>query len=532
MYQVFVVEDESLIRQSIRDAIEGMQGPYAFCGEASDGEMALSMMQDLMPDILLTDVRMPFLDGFGLIRHARAMMPWLKVVIISGYGDFDFTQKAISLGVDQYLLKPVRQADLVRVIEEMAAQIEKSKAAKNALPTGLDEEEVLGALRQQFMQRLLYGSAGTAELLEKASTLKLDIVRSHYLVCVLSFDAPCEDQAALRSAVQRALEGMDALSYCFNTADQMTLLAFDNDPEALSERVYRLIGILRHELNDVCPVITAVVSRDVVRLSAVSEAYKTACGLLKTVSGFAAGQVVSVGDTAQFTADLVRFSTPFGEDFQRKLLYAEAGNVPQLLDEALSAAGPNKFDSLFVRYNALIALMRLSIHLIARNDPDADETEIAARMNAEFDLLTAAADRQAARRAAENMLMQALSAHRKGAESVKFNPAVSLAEKYLRENFCDPNISLISAARHVGMSPAHFSTVFSQTTGRSFISSLTALRIGKAKELLRGTNMRLADIAMEIGYNEPNYFSHVFRKLEGITPKEYRSRRAQQEDAE
>ena len=87
MYQIFVVEDELLIRQSIRNAVEKMQGPYVFCGEASDGEMALSMMQDLMPDILLTDIRMPFLDGFGLIRHAKAMMPWLKTVIISGYGD-------------------------------------------------------------------------------------------------------------------------------------------------------------------------------------------------------------------------------------------------------------------------------------------------------------------------------------------------------------------------------------------------------------------------------------------------------------
>ena len=69
MYQIFVVEDELLIRQSIRRVIEGMQGPYAFCGEASDGEMALSMMQDLMPDILVTDIRMPFLDGFELVSR-------------------------------------------------------------------------------------------------------------------------------------------------------------------------------------------------------------------------------------------------------------------------------------------------------------------------------------------------------------------------------------------------------------------------------------------------------------------------------
>ena len=73
MYQIFVVEDELLIRQNIRNMVEKMEGPYAFCGEASDGEMALSMIQELTPDILLTDIRMPFLDGLGLIRHANAL---------------------------------------------------------------------------------------------------------------------------------------------------------------------------------------------------------------------------------------------------------------------------------------------------------------------------------------------------------------------------------------------------------------------------------------------------------------------------
>ena len=137
MYQIFVVEDELLIRQNIRNMVEKMQGPYAFCGEASDGEMALSMIQELMPDILLTDIRMPFLDGLGLIRHAKALMPWLKVAIISGYGDFEYAQKAISLGVDQYLLKPVRQAELVQAVEAMAAQIEKTKAAGSGMPGGM-----------------------------------------------------------------------------------------------------------------------------------------------------------------------------------------------------------------------------------------------------------------------------------------------------------------------------------------------------------------------------------------------------------
>ena len=101
---------------------------------------------------------------------------------------------------------------------------------------------------------------------------------------------------------------------------------------------------------------------------------------------------------------------------------------------------------------------------------------------------------------------------------------ITRAQRYAQEHFRDPDISLLSTARHVGMSAAYFSTVFSQTTGRSFIAYLTALRIEKAKELLTATNMKLSDIALEIGFSEPNYFSHVFRKAVGMTPKEYRLR--------
>lgn len=525
MYQIFVVEDELLIRQSIRNTIESMKGPYSFCGEASDGEMALSMMQDLMPDILLTDIRMPFLDGFGLIRHAKAMMPWLKIAIISGYGDFEFAQKAISLGVDQYLLKPVRQADLVRAVEEMAGQIEKSKAERRTLPEGLDQDEVLRALRQHFMQQLLYGGAGTGELLEKARSLKMDIVRSHYLVSVCSFDSPGADQRLLESTVQKALADMDAALYYFSSADQMTLLACGNDPEGLNERVYRFNSILRHELADVCPVITTVIGSAVQRLGAISDAYKTAAGLLKTVSGIAAGQVINVSDTAQITADFMLLASPFGEEFQQKLQFADTRDVPRLLDEVLLSPAGEQFDSMLMRYNALIALMKISVRMTARQTPDADEKDVAARLSGEFDILSAAGSRESFRQTAQGLLERALAARQENAGEMKYSHVISRAEKYVRENYKDPNISLISAARHVGMSAAHFSTVFSQTTGRPFITYLTALRMEKAKEMLENTGMKLADIAMEIGYNEPNYFSHVFRKTEGITPKEYRSRK-------
>ena len=521
MYQVFVAEDEALIRQSIRNTIQQMQGPFSLCGEAADGEIALAMMQELLPDILLTDIRMPFLDGFGLIRHIKARMPWLKVIIISGYGDFGFAQQAITLGVDQYLLKPVRQAELIRAIETVAAQIEQEKK-QAPLPDGYDRDEVREALRQQFLQRLLYGGADTGALLEQAAGLQLDLVRSHYLAAVGYLDSLDVDPRRLRQAVDKALAGAENTLYFFQAPDQLALLACDNDPEALDERIYQQIGILRHELQALCPVTTWVISGAVQRLGAISEAVRMASYLLKQAGAVSAGQVINISDGPQVTAELVSYQGIFGEDFLRKLQRAAPDEVPALLEQALDEPG-GRFDSLLMRYQALVELMKLAVQLVSQRSPGADPRETAAQVAGDTDILSAAARRDTFRAAAEELLQRALSLRQEGRSEPKPSPVVLRAGQYVAENFCDPNISLISVAHHVGMSPAHFSTVFSQAMGHSFISHLTALRIERAKTLLATTGMKLSDIAMEIGYNEPNYFSHVFRKVEGMTPKEYRA---------
>ncbi|MBR3763013.1 MAG: response regulator [Clostridia bacterium] len=532
MYQIFVVEDELLIRQSICKVIEGMAGPYVLCGEASDGELALSMMQDLMPDIVLTDIRMPFLDGFELIRHVKDMMPWLKVAIISGYGDFEYAQRAITLGVDHYLLKPIRPAELVEVIEDMARRIDQDRQ-KRTLPGGYDTDEVQQALRQHFMQQLLYGGLHTSTLLEKARSLRLDVLKPLYQPVLFSFGAPV-DHALLQISVRNLMERMELPLYCFSESNVLTVLLDGQDAQSLTERVYQFNAILRHEVQEVSPVITTVVGSIVQRLSAVGQAYHTASDLLKKVFGVSLGQVVDVNDAAQIVAEMIELGDPFGPAFQQKLQRVGMGEVEALVDEVLRSPEGSRFGSTLMRYYALVDLLKMTVQQVVKAGEDAgpDVKDVASRLSGEYDLLAASGTAEGFRDTAIDLIRRFVSLRREPRAqeetlgAMKYSHVISRAEKYVAENFCDPNISLISVARYVGLSAAHFSTIFSQSVGRSFISYLTAMRINRAKELLANTSMKLSAIAMEIGYNEPNYFSHVFRKSEGVTPKEYRNRTA------
>ena len=115
----FLVEDESMIRETVRDTVPWSRLGYTFVGEAADGVMALPLIRNARPDVLITDIRMPFMDGLSLSKLVMEEQPDIKIIILSGYDDFEYAQQAIKIGVEQYLLKPITKATLVHVLQEV-----------------------------------------------------------------------------------------------------------------------------------------------------------------------------------------------------------------------------------------------------------------------------------------------------------------------------------------------------------------------------------------------------------------------------
>jgi two-component system response regulator YesN len=522
MYKIFIVEDELLIRQSIRNMVENLNGPFMLVGEAADGEIALSMMQDLMPDILLTDLKMPFLDGFGLIRHVKSIIPWIKIIIISGYDEFESAQKAISLGVDLYLLKPIAHDILAEAIDKVARRLDESKQ-QNSLPGGYNEDEIQYALHQHYMQQLLYGSTNTGYLLERARTLELDVIHPLYQVVLFNFDISREQHVNFHLRLRSILSDQHLSLYYFNGMDQLTLVLCGDNKDTLNEETYRFINIARHDFTGL-GIVTAVVGNIVERISAIKDACAAADAMMKKVHSVSAGEIIDINDTAQVAVDIVSFSGVFDEDLNQKLLSASPEEIPLLMCSYWNGKDSNKFDSMLYRYYAMVDILKAAINMVEITKAGADSKDIAVRLSANHNIFSASASRDVFEKEAVELLQEAIDIRSENTGLQKHGHVISRAKEYVKENYCDPNISLISTAKSVGMSPAHFSTKFAQTMGNNFINYLTAMRISRAKELLAATDTTLSAIAMDIGYNEPNYFSHVFKKLEGITPKEYRSK--------
>ena len=128
--KVFIVEDESIVREGIRDMIPWEQYGFVFSGEAPDGEVALPMVRRIRPDILITDIKMPFMDGLSLSRLVNRELPDTRIIILSGYDDFEYAQQAIELHVDQYLLKPISRANMIKALEQTRSRIQEEREQK------------------------------------------------------------------------------------------------------------------------------------------------------------------------------------------------------------------------------------------------------------------------------------------------------------------------------------------------------------------------------------------------------------------
>jgi two-component system, response regulator YesN len=185
-YKVFLVEDEIVTREGIRDAIDWNAAGYQFCGEAPDGEIALPLIRERRPETVVTDIKMPFMDGLQLCRILRETLPATRIIILSGHDEFKYAQEAIGIGVTEYLLKPIVPQDLVAALRKVAHQIDEEHQTSTqieALQAQIASQRPL--LRERCLLDLVTGNSCSADFIEQARRLEIDLLAPWYQVLVV-----------------------------------------------------------------------------------------------------------------------------------------------------------------------------------------------------------------------------------------------------------------------------------------------------------------------------------------------------------
>lgn len=406
MTKVFLVDDEIVIREGIRSSFPWDETEYTLVGEAPDGEVALTMIRDTNPDILITDIRMPFMDGLELCKAVRTQMPWIGIVILSGYDEFEYARQAIQLGVREYLLKPITAEELKQVLDRVSEKLKQEK---------LEQSRPKENGESTFLRDMLIGSLYAEEstvadpkaVIEQLRNMGVNLNADRYAVIDAAFDSPEVGQSALQSLAETS----GGIIFVTNVRSGARILVLGDSDGETEERAYAYAS------------------------SAANELERQGCGNIR----------ISIGEIVRTPGEILNSMNT-------------ARHIRHSLEEQNDRA-------------VIVGVREL-------NTLPSDKKTRSVSTEARF---------------------------------------------YLSQHFTDPNLMLQDAAKAVNMSNSRFSTVFSQETGKTFTEYLTALRMNKAKELLRNTDKRSSEIAFEVGYNDSHYFSYLFKKNVGMTPGEYRA---------
>jgi two-component system response regulator YesN len=258
------------------------------------------------------------------------------------------------------------------------------------------------------------------------------------------------------------------------------------------------------------------------RISGIHDAFYEARILLKTFGQTNRGRIYCAGDIGRIQGSVAApAGTFFNVNIENRLKFAIAEDVPAIVEEFTRNLDTDEMQRVLYRYYILMDLTNTAIRIIRNFNPDADPNEIAGHFVDLRQLFQSAMSAEEFAGLATRICLKTIELRDRGNSShhVKL---VRRACEYIEANYNSPDISLNTVAAHVALSPAHFSTIFSQEMSVTFIDHLTNVRMEKVKEMLASTDEKLVTIAFNVGYNEPNYLSYLFKKREGLTPKEFR----------
>ncbi|MBQ7582678.1 MAG: response regulator [Lachnospiraceae bacterium] len=531
MIKVFLVEDEFVVREGIKNNVDWAGHGYEFCGEAGDGELAFPMIQKLRPDIVITDIRMPFMDGLELSKLIKKEFPWMEIIILSGFEEFEYAKQGIKIGVAQYLTKPIKGDDLLKEVDIVAGRIEEKRRERLIREQYEREmEEATIRERSNLFTDLVTAAKSPAQLMETAGSLSMDLTAMHYNIILMILQSSAHLQGEYSNSVVTVEERLQVLEgeYSFLLFDRnlegKALLFKADSEEELQKNQKAFVEQFEQILKDY-PHITYFggIGKIVNRLMQLPECFTEANRAFAHRYFVNESRIVDASELSgdnpveKSELDLTNVD-PKQIDRSRTTNFLKLGSRDEavyFVDEFLGGIGEKSLDSsMFRQYIAMDCYFSVAAFI---EEMGYERSEIAQPDMVGDTLQSAASTKEYI----SGIVEKAIALREKRANS-RYTEVVDEVIRYISEHFAQEDLSLNTLASHVNVSPNHLSMIFSQQTGQTFIKYLTDLRMHKAKELLKCSNKRGSEIALEVGYKDPHYFSYIFKKTQGMTPTQFK----------
>lgn len=524
MYQVFVADDEALILEGICSTISWDDLGLRLVGTAMDGTTAYQEIEKLRPDIILTDICMPGMDGLQMLQKILALPYQPMVLIITGHNEFEYAKKALQLGVLDYISKPIDIGMLQQRLAEIVQQLDLKKTERDQLEIMRSKAEKVNDWElKNGLRRYLAGSIDEVNLTQ---ILPQDFPTEDYITCLIVQIEQFDD-------LTNQMRGDEI--FALTELLEQTIYSSTLRPPILIEEIpgkYVLFWIGSDEqevimLRDtavrwlrinwkVCPYTTAT-TRAGKGIASCQRMYKEASEALYQTFLNGGNQDYTyqepvISDSLQYF-DYGKLMQTIST-FEKKEIRAELNRV----EDMIRKGGANSFlltrmivSNVFTEIMHLISNMQTS----AKNVINLSETSFKKVMNC---MTLSDMMQELYNFIAE--ICDIMNEEKKGSSIAM----VSQAKVYLQAHFQDPKLTLEMVSKQVNVSTNYFSFLFKQVVGQSFVSYLTDLRMNHAKQLLLSSDYRSYEISYRCGYENATYFSTLFKKYFGVSPKEYRKK--------
>jgi two-component system response regulator YesN len=534
MYKVIIVDDEAVVRNGLKNTINWSEHGFELIGDYANGREAWEAVEQHKPELIISDISMPFMDGLELAGLVSAQFPYIKMIILTGYDEFEYAQQAIRLKVSDFVLKPITAQEIRKLLDRVRAEMdEETKHREDIGRLNSQLSQSLPLLKERFLERLVAVGLGKAEIEERFGYFVLPTVSPLYMVMVVDIDdfgdrelfSYEHDVEFLRFAAfdifKETLEQGDVMLLRTREERMVAIIGGPDNESLLYERVFSLAEEVRHRIEKYLKfTVTIGIGRTCAYIEQLPLSYKSALSVLDYRFLLGKNRVLSILDMEG------KPSTPLPPnlDWDRKLASAvKTGSIQdafQLIENGVAELKTSlaPIEACFLQMQKVVLSLMNSIQEIVAYDQEASHDRQMRLMDVyRFKTLD---EVEIWLKEVVRSVISTIAENRSHFTDMQIHRAV----EYIDTNYANDKMSLQELCRHVLMSTSYFSLVFKQHTGETFIEYLTGVRIAKAKEILTNTTLKFYEIAEQVGYKDPNYFSILFKKHTGTTPKDYREK--------
>lgn len=517
--KVLIVDDEKLERVLIRKGYAWEDNGFEILGEASNGFEALELLNIMNPDIIITDINMPHMDGLMLTEEIRKRNYQCRIIIVTGYREFDYARRAIKLGVNDFLLKPVNIHDLKEVVEGLRKELileENHIREFTSLKEKVSENEDI--IKQSFMQLLVEGRVTEDEAIYKLKSYQLEELINHCICINVKLHSK---KAATHPTIDYINELIGKINMLHKVIvfqhylSNYILFLMDNT----MEEAIRIATTIKNAINDDLKMEAVIgISNLESKYSGISKAYKQSEKALTASVILGTNAIISYDEYGMIKKSNNSTRDINWKDFIFQIENCVLENVYEYINEYsknMREAGVT--DSAYLRLMTMNMLSKASVVLTKQgmslgqliDDDRVYEEVLKVETIKEMNIVL-------------KKLLKEILLYLDSLRGKKRNKLIDEALHYIEEHLFESSLSLKSVANQIFVNESYLSRIFKSEVGESFIEYVTKKRIEQSILLLNTTDLKAYEIADKIGICDPHYFSICFKKYTGVTVKEYK----------